>query len=35
MERKSGEVTSIVGVRVEVEDCFSGGGGSGGEDGFG
>lgn len=35
MERKSSEVTSIVGVRVEVEDSFSGGGGSGGKDGLG
>lgn len=35
MERKSSEVTSIVGVRVEVENGFSGGGGSGGKDGLG
>lgn len=33
-ERERGEVGAVEGVGVEVEDCFSGGGGGGCEDGF-
>lgn len=34
-KRKRGEVRAVKGVRVEVEDRTTGGGSSGGEDGFG
>lgn len=34
VERKRGKVGAIKGVGVEVEDGFTGGGGSSGKDGF-
>lgn len=34
VERKRGKVGAIKGIGVEVEDSFTGGGGSSGKDGF-